>query len=212
MYHVEKERLQSVVQNAIIHLMPSLKMKWKKLGEWFIVGLIYPIYSIWFGTRASLLYENLSYVGNLNENRLHFMNWALLTILSIYIGYNKCLKYAIFKNKLKKGMQLAAGLLILAVAFPYVPESYPFSSFIHLIFSMSAPLFILGLCGLLLQDLNLNYPAITLHYRMFYIIIATTSLCIYFYYRSVNTLVEIFISISLSLLLLHLGSRLEESE
>lgn len=185
-------------------------MKESKYKEWFLAGIIYPLYSFWFGTRASLFYENLSYVGNLDENRIHFMSWALLTIVTIYIGFKKCLKYAIFKNQLKKAMQSAALLLILAVTFPYLPDNYPFSSFIHLIFSMSAPLLILGTSGLLLQDLNMNYSAITSCYRLLYMVIATTSLGIYFYYRSVNTLVEIFISISLSILLLHLGNRLEE--
>lgn len=169
--------------------------------QWLYLLIIYPIYTFWFASHASILDENLSYVGNLDHLHWAFILWGLLTILALAFGIRTCIEHSLFKMRNKRFTLLSACLLILAVTLPYRPADYPFLSFIHILLSFAAPLSLLAVILMIFMDLKMIYPKIMKYSMFVYALICILSLGIYFKYASVNTLVEIFIAITVSILL-----------
>lgn len=169
--------------------------------QWLYLLIIYPSYTFWFAFHASILDENLSYVGNLDHLHWAFILWGLLTILALAMGILPCIKHSLFKTRNKRLTLLSACLLVLAVTLPYRPADYPFLSFVHILLSFAAPISLLITVLLIFMDLKMIYPKTMKYFMSVYALICILSLGIYFKYASVNTLVEIFISISVSILL-----------
>ena len=169
--------------------------------QWLYLLIGYPGYTFWFALHASIFDENLSYVGNLGHFHWAFVLWGCLTILALALGMRTCLKHSLFKRRNNLITILSACLLILAVTLPYRPLDYPFLSFIHILLSFAAPLSLLFVTLLIFMDLKMIYPSVIKYSLSAYSLICILALGIYFKYASVNTLVEIFISISISILL-----------
>lgn len=169
--------------------------------QWLYLLIIYPCYTFWFAFHASILDENLSYVGNLDHLHWAFILWGLLTILALALGIHTCIKHSLFKTRNKRLTLLSACLLVLAVTLPYRPADYPFISFVHILLSFAAPISLLVIVLLIFMDLKMIYPNIMKNLLSIFYLICIIALGIYFKYASVNTLVEIFISISVSILL-----------
>lgn len=96
---------------------------------------------------------------------------------------------------------LAACLLMLAVTLPYRPLDLPLLSLIHILLSFAAPLSLLAAVFMIFMDLRMLYPSLMAPYLSVFLLICVIALGIYFKYASVNTLVEIFLSITVSNLL-----------
>lgn len=168
--------------------------------QWLYLLIIYPMYTFWFASHASILEENLSYVGNLTHLHGFFILWGILTIYALAIGLRSCLQHSIFKQQYEKMSLLSACLLVVAVTLPYQPNTYPLLSFLHILLSFAAPLSLLAMVFVLLNDLRMLYPKMKVYLTIFSII-CVIALGIYFTYASVNSFVEIFLAISLSVLL-----------
>lgn len=169
--------------------------------QWLYLLIIYPTYTVWFASHASILDENLSYVGNLDHLHWAFILWGSLTILALAMGIRTCIEHSLFKNRHKLITIGSACLLVLAVTLPYRPADYPFLSFVHILLSFAAPIGLLVAVLLIFMDLKMIYPHIMKTLLPIFYLICIIALGIYFKYASVNTLVEIFISISVSILL-----------
>lgn len=169
--------------------------------QWLYLLIGYPCYTIWFASHASILDENLSFVGNLGNLHWAFILWGILTILALAIGMQPCIDHSLFKRRNRFIIMLSAWLLVLAVTLPYQPADLPFLSFIHILLSFAAPLSLLAGTLMVFMDLKMIYPKIMKASISVYSLICILALGIYFKYASVNTLVEIFLSISVSILL-----------
>ncbi len=179
---------------------------------WVYVLVIYPLYTAWFAAHASILTENLSYVGNLEGMHLHFMLWGTLTILALLPGVRLCIEYSLFKKRHRLLTSIAAILLVCAVTLPYLPRQFPFFSFLHIVLSFAAPLSLIGAVLLIYMDLAMLYPKLMGKILAVFGTLCIVALGIYLKYGSVNTLVEIFLSIGLSWLLLISGERIKRFE
>lgn len=169
--------------------------------QWLYLLIGYPCYTFWFAFHASILDENLSYVGNLDHLHWAFILWGILTILALALGMRTCVEHSLFKKRNQLITIVSACLLVLAVTLPYRPADYPFLSFIHILLSFAAPLSLLAAVLMVFMDLRMLYPSLMKFCLSIYSLICIIALGIYFKYASVNTFVEIFISISVSILL-----------
>ena len=163
--------------------------------------VVYPIYTFWFANHASIFDENLSYVGNLDHLHWAFILWGLLTVLALALGLRTCIDHSLFKKRNRMLVMLAACLLMLAVTLPYRPLDLPLLSLIHILLSFAAPLSLLAAVFMIFMDLRMLYPSLMVPYLSVFLLICVIALGIYFKYASVNTLVEIFLSITVSNLL-----------
>ena len=169
---------------------------------------IYPIYSIWFASNASLIMDNLSIVGNLKGMRFYFILWAILCEIALGIGFFPCIKKSTHKKIFTSMLLISAAMFSIAILLPYLPESYPVLSELHITLSFIGLLSMLFVAALLVMNLSLIYKIYPFDIMM--IGIYGCALGIYgANYMSVNSLVEIFLGIILPIYLFHLKERLK---
>ena len=173
----------------------------------FYVMLIYPLITLAFAGQYSLLYENLSYVGNQGNHRLFFILWGIATVLAMGISITRCIPYCYHKRQIKWMCAFTTGLLMFAILLPYLPKTYPFLSFLHLIFSFTAPTCLLLCVGLLLYEFYLMQVSFFKNSFQIFMLIIIIALGILFRYGSVNSLCEVFIAISTANLLYYMASK-----
>lgn len=177
----------------------------------FYSCLIYPLYTLFFACQASLLYENLSYVGNVLGKRLEFFIWGMATAAALAIGVWRCLP-SFFNRKLMKNFVYATTILLLSsILLPYLPDTYPMIAFIHIGLAFIAPLSLLSCVALVLIELFLAQSLIFQKALNLFLIICILSLGILFRFGSVNSLVEIFVAISCTYLLMWIASKIKKS-
>ncbi len=170
--------------------------------------LIYPIYSIWFISHASIIHDNLSIVGNLDGMRVYFIIWALLCELALGIGFHKCIHKSMHKKYLIPMLSVSSFMFLTSILLPYLPEEYPILSELHIMLSFVGLLSMLFIASMMIISLRMTYNIYPYDYYM--ILMYGCSLGIYgANYMSVNSLVEVFLGILLPIYLYHLGDRLK---
>ncbi len=107
-----------------------------------ILALLLPALSFYLASKASLFYENLTYVGNLASNRSLFMVWGILQSLCYFIAY----LYVTDKfHTRKKSSDILCAMItlisIIAFVLPYQNHSGDIVSQLHVYGSMSSCIF-----------------------------------------------------------------------
>lgn len=169
--------------------------------------LLYPIYTIWFASHASIINENLSYVGNLKGMRIHFILWAFMCAYALSIGLIKCSKKCIHVKRVQLMILISAFLFLTSVLLPYLPEYYPIISEFHESMAFIGLILLLVSIAYLIVDLKIKYNV----YPFDYILIMMYAIALAIYgnhFMSVNSLVEIFLGITLPIYLVKLGESL----
>ena len=169
---------------------------------------IYPFCTLWLASFASLIDENLSYVGNLEGMRPYFIGWAVMCELALAIGFKMCMPKCIHSRVLTPLMLLSAGMFLISIVLPYIPQIYPLSAQLHITLSFIGLLMILSVAAMMVLSLKMTYSIYPYDYVLF--IIYGIALGIYgAHYMSVNSLVEVFLGITLPIYLYRLGGKLQ---
>lgn len=169
--------------------------------------IIYPFYTCWFASHASIINENLSYVGNLKGMRIHFIIWSFMCVIALVIGIKSCLNKCLHYKKIQIILILSCILFLSSVLLPYLPELYPIMSQMHESMAFVGLIVLLVGCACMIVDLKMNYPI----YPYDFILVGIYGIALGIYgshYMSVNSLVEIFLGIALPIYLIHLGGKL----
>lgn len=169
---------------------------------------LYPIYTIWFASHASILDENLSIAGNHEGMRIYFMIWAIMCEVALGIGFHQCIHKSIHKKILIPMLALSSLMFLSSVFLPYLPECYPILSEFHILLSFVGLIFMLLITAMMVLSLSMTH--MVKPYDFYLILLYGASLGIFgANYMSVNSFVEIFIGILLPIYLNHLGGRLK---
>ena len=116
----------------------------------FFALILIPLYTFLFAIQDSLLLSNLSRIGNMPNNYGKFVVWGIVCS-SFYNSFFAFL-FSMLGYPHKGGWTLyriACLLLLLTVLLPFIPEKYPFFSFLHNQFAMIATLVTLAATFLL---------------------------------------------------------------
>lgn len=168
---------------------------------------IYPVYTLWFASHASLVNENLSYIGNALDFRVHFIVWSFACVMALAIGFSSCLKKCLHKRVLGFIICLCAILFLLSVLLPYLPDVYPLIADLHVNLSFLSLYSLLIVIVLLVLSLRLNHP-IRIYLYFLGMIYGIALMIFSYHYMSVNSLVEVFLGIALPIYLDSLGGSL----
>lgn len=163
------------------------------MRNWFIY-VIYPTITIAFASQASLLEDNLSIVGNLENQRFLFIGWGVLTQIALGMGFMDCLKYSIHQKKIKPFLMMASLLNMIAILLPYQPENYPSFSRYHVGLSFISLLSMLVLLGFLITSLMINHQIF--QYYLCYVAFCMLIMGYYLHCTYVNSLVEVVVAIA----------------
>lgn len=102
---------------------------------------IIPIFSILLGSQESILYENLTYLGNQKDYRLFFQLWGILISLDYLISFLYLMhKTKIIGTRLRIIAIFLTIISILSFFIPYNMETNPFLSNVHVYLSLSSSL------------------------------------------------------------------------
>lgn len=125
-------------------------------------------------------------------------------ILAFYIPYYMFYLFHLVKYESKGSTVLlfcVSALSILAVTTPYLPQSFPFRSWLHIVFAFTFPLMFLGVYAKFLYFLTkINEP----HFRIIWYVISATAVIaigLLVYLGRVTSLLEILITFATCLLL-----------
>ena len=171
--------------------------------------VIYPIFTYWFANHANLFSENFSIAGGKEGMYLIFILWALSLEIAFSIGFSKCIRKSIHSKQLIPLLAISSSIFLFAVLLPYQPETYPIVSELHITLSF------IGLFSLLMiiaaMILSLRFTYFIYPYDMILVFIYIGALGIFgANYMSVNSLVELFLGITLPIYLFHLGRKLQK--
>lgn len=101
--------------------------------------IILPIFSFYLGSRASLLYENITYIGNMKTYHTPFIIWGILNSLYYMISYLIIISnFPNLKSKTKPICIILTIISILAFLSPYTLRSADFLSQFHVYGSMTS--------------------------------------------------------------------------
>lgn len=167
----------------------------------FIAYFFIPAYTLLFAGPSQWMTTNFSALGNQVERRLAFALWGLM----IGLYFSHCLRQLIPKmgggRWAWRGREVSLLLLFFAITTPYLPQQMPLKAFLHVMFSFSSAITLLvTLFALLLRHHRLH-PEQTHPYLMATIVIALLSLLILLLGGMVSTALELFLTLSLTILL-----------
>lgn len=104
----------------------------------FIAYLLIPAYTVWFVQGSNWFTTNFSVIGNTIGRQEEFVLWGLM--VGIYFFYSLRIIIKQMPNKMRGIWLIPLSLLLLtcAITTPYLPEEFPFKSFLHIIFAFLA--------------------------------------------------------------------------
>lgn len=115
--------------------------------------LIIPVYTILFAWDTNWFTTNFSVIGNMEYRNNAFLFWGIMIGLYFFFILNRILKWIPSGRKETVLVIISELLLALAVFTPYLPEQFPFRSFLHVIFAFLASLILLASLYLILWKL-----------------------------------------------------------
>lgn len=162
----------------------------------FIAYILIPIYTLLFVEGTNWFTTNFSVVGNMMDRSEAFILWGL--IVGIYFYY--CLRSIVSRMTPKpKGRFLIPASLVLltfALTTPYLPDQFPFKSFLHIIFAFMAAVCLLLCLYLIVWQLYRTDRTTYRPYLISLIIITLFSSYLFILAGIVSSALEIFFSVS----------------
>ena len=174
-----------------------------------------PAYTIFFVEGSDWFTTNFSVIGNLAGRQGEFVLWGLC--VGIYFFW--CLRKIVsHMEKRPRGMwliPLSLVLLTFAITTPYLPESLPFKSFLHIIFAFLAAVCLM-LCLYLILITLCRQDAAAGHrtyrpYLIALICITLTSGALLWLAGIVSSALEIFFTISTVILVKRLYEKTRQA-
>lgn len=157
---------------------------------------VIPLYTVLFACNARLFLDNFTIIGNYFDKKLEFVLWGILVGGYFYTALRTIIRTAPFRRK--KGylglLYTACILLIFAVTTPYLPETVPFQSFLHVVFAFCSAVVLLFL--LLLLTYRLAYR------RFGFALLAIILVSAYLLLRIgvVSSILEVFLTLTTTVL------------
>lgn len=159
--------------------------------------------SFYLATRSSLFYENLTYVGNMNEHRLLFLIWGISQSLYYAFLYMQIIQKKEIKNTVMNIAVACASILnIISFLLPYQNHSGDLLSQIHVYTSIgSSVLTCIILLWLLqsMQTINFNTFLIV---RNHFMVLVSIVVFMAFLFGDFTSIMELFFTNGISYLLL----------
>lgn len=105
---------------------------------WLCIGGVFlPLFSLYLSSKASMFYENLTYVGNLESNRYLFMIWGIVQSLYYLLSYYiSATTLHVYNRKLFIVSIIITVISIVAFLLPYQNHSGDIISQLHVYGSM----------------------------------------------------------------------------
>lgn len=156
--------MQALTPNTNSNMIIVMKNNYmnKKIKYRFMIGGILLFFlSIFMAFQASILYENLTYVGTIKNNHTFFVVWGILLSLYYTYGYYLFMKINTVFNK--KYFYICIGICILSILSflsPYTLHSGDFLSQFHVFGSMSSctlSFILFGYTLIQIQFQDMNY-------------------------------------------------------
>lgn len=167
--------------------------------------IVIPVTSLILGLQESVLYENLTYIGNQPQYRLLFQIWGVLVSVDYLVSfYYLTRKTGVYGKRL---IPLACVLTIMSISsffIPYNTEIYPMLSNLHVYASLLSSVFTIFLIiyyVYLFQFIQPVYFEKCFRFMISFIIIAVTLL---FVLGDISGILELVMSIFLSLFLYYM--------
>lgn len=170
--------------------------------------VIYPIFTIWFASQASLIRDNLSIIGNLEGMYPIFIIWGICCEIALGIGFHQCIHKSIYRRILIPLLAICSAMYLTSIFLPYLPEQHPILSELHITLSFVGLICMLAIVALMVISLKMTYSIYP--YDMLLLLIFGSAIGIFgANYMSVNSLVEIFLGIIIPIYLYQLGGKLK---
>lgn len=170
--------------------------------------LLIPFCTFRFARGSNWFTTNFSVLGNTDGYQLRFVLWGVL--IGLYFFWS--LRQIIARMPQKPhGTWLAPAaliLLIFAVTTPYLPESFPVKSILHVIFAFTASVCLLLCLCLTVWQLYQLEPETYLPFLGCLAVIALVSLFLFFLAGIISSALEIFFTITAAILTRQLYSSL----
>ncbi len=165
--------------------------------------VIIPIYTLLFVSGTDWFTTNLSVIGSGPSRQTAF--FVLGVIIGVYYHtiLERLLKFLPHRRLEHYLLHLALLLLLLAVATPYLPGTFPFEAFLHVIFAFAASLLLLLCLYLTIWRLSYMSEAARLMlrpYRRLLIYITIISALLLLIAGIISTALELFFVISTTLM------------
>lgn len=164
--------------------------------------VIIPIYTLLFVKNTNWLTSNLSVIGSGPSRKTSFFILGVIIGLYYHTIVERLLRYLPYRKLEHFLAHLALLLLLLAVSTPYLPDTFPFEAFLHVIFAFAASVIFL-LCLYLivwkLSGLSKENRFLFRPYRIRLIFITLVSALLLLIAGIISTALELFFVIATTL-------------
>ncbi len=169
---------------------------------------IIPIYTILFAWGTDWFTLNFSVLGNLSARKNLFFLWGVIVGTYFYYVLKRIIG-GLPRNKKETAFSAAALLfLALAVITPYLPDSQPFHAVLHVLLSFLASISLLICLYMVIWKLYCMNKEVYRPYLHCLLMITAMSAFLFFLTGIVSTVLEIFFTLSCTILLQKLYHRI----
>lgn len=173
---------------------------------------IIPVYTFLFAWGTDLFTLNFSVLGSLASRKNAFLLWGIIVGSYFYYVLKKIIHRLPRNRKESIISNTALLLLAFAVTTPYLPENRPFRAFLHVIFAFSASVLLLGCLYLIVWKLYCMNRGVYRPYLTCLNVITVISAMLLLLAGIVSSALEIFFTVSCTLLLIRLYRRVTASK
>lgn len=168
---------------------------------WFII----PAYTLLFACGAPWLTTNFSVLGSFADGRLAFLIWGVLMGCYFQTALARVLPRLQGGRWATRGKDTALILLALSVLTPYLPQQTPFRSFLHVVFAAASSVLLLLVLLVLTVGWYRRVGRPALPYLLWVVGTCLVSLALLAWAGIVSSALEVFLTVSLTLLVWRLG-------
>ena len=177
-----------------------------------IAMFVVPIYTVLLAINASIFEYNLSIVGNYFDMRISFVLWGIMTGTFLLFFIKDLFKKAKYTNfAIMFFANLGCVLFMASIVIPYLPDVFPFASWLHEAFAFISPFMLLASISIFVSKLVQQNPIIFKRSMILLRLIVLFSLALLMLFKFVNSALEIFVLISTILFLKDLENRIEQN-
>ena len=169
---------------------------------------IIPIYTILFAWGTDWFTMNFSVLGNLSTRKNLFLLWGIIVGTYFYFILKRIIS-GLPRNKKETAVSTCALIfLAMAVITPYLPDSQPFHAVLHVILSFLASISLLTCLYMIIWKLYCMNQEVYRPYFHCLLMITAMSAFLFLITGIVSTVLEIFFTLSCTILLQKLYYRL----
>ncbi len=168
---------------------------------------IIPIYTILFAWGTDWFNVNFSVLGNLADRKNLFLLWGVIVGTYFYYVLKQIIG-GLPRNKKETRVSTSALLLLaLAVVTPYLPDSQPIHAVLHVVLSFLASISLLVCLYMIIWKLYCMNQEVYRPYLHCLLMITAVSAFLFFLTGIVSTVLEIFFTLSCTIMLQKLYRR-----